>query len=393
MDLVEVEVLQGQAVGVQQLGHRVSGGHEQALVAVHVVHGGAARVDHAGERGQAVLGGPLRAAHQHGGGAIGERGRVAGGHARLGDLRRLHAEDGLEGAELLERRIGTQVLIAREATVAGDQVVEEAGVVRGGEVPVRGQGQLVLLLTAHAPLSRGQRLVLAHGQPGAGLAVAGRDRGEVRRTDRAERLEALHRGLRGEGAVQDAAQPRGDLDRGVRGGVDAAGDAGVDLAQLDPVGHMDHGLEAGGAGLGHVDRGGARVQGRAQGALAGEVEVPGELEHGAAGDLAELLALQAVAGHQALERRGEQVLVGDARVGAARTGEGDPVAAEDQGVAREVGLGHGVHLFVVTVVAARVGVPGRGCGIVRAGRARPLAFRRHAPENLLRSTLHRTDGT
>src|SRR5699024_12771275 len=96
----------------------------------------------------------------------------------------------------------------------------------------------------------------------------------------------------------------------------------------------------------------------------------GELEHGAAGDLAELLPLQTETCHQPVERGGQHVLVGDPGVGAAGAGEGDPVAAEDEGVAREVGMGHGVHLFVVDVVAAAA----RGSSRVLVGRSRRRIF-------------------
>ena len=53
------------------------------------------------------------------------------------------------------------------------------------------------------------------------------------------------------------------------------------------------------------------------------------LEHGAGGDLAEALAGQPEPGDEALQRRGEHVLVGGVRVGAVGPGERDAVAAED----------------------------------------------------------------
>ena len=54
------------------------------------------------------------------------------------------------------------------------------------------------------------------------------------------------------------------------------------------------------------------------------------LEHRARDDLADALSGQAEAGHQAVERRGEQVLVARGGVGAVRPREGDAVAAKDR---------------------------------------------------------------
>ena len=90
------------------------------------------------------------------------------------------AEDRLELGELLHRGVGAQVLVALEAAERRDQVVEEARVVRRGEVLVRGDGELVLLLAADLPLQRGQGGVLAHRQPGARLAVLRDRRGRCR---------------------------------------------------------------------------------------------------------------------------------------------------------------------------------------------------------------------
>ena len=50
-------------------------------------------------------------------------------------------------------------------------------------------------------------------------------------------------------ADQHAAQVVADGERGVGRGVDAAGDAGLDLPEGDLVGDQDRGLEAGAAGL------------------------------------------------------------------------------------------------------------------------------------------------
>ena len=112
----------------------------------------------------------------------------------------------------------------------------------------------------------------------------------------------------------------------------------VDLAEGDLVGDQDRRLQAGAAGLLDVVGGGLRGEPGAEHALAGEVAVAGVLEDGAAGDLAERLALQAEAVDEAVERGSEHVLVGGVRVDAVGAREGDAVAAEDGDPA-----GFGVH--------------------------------------------------
>ena len=95
-----------------------------------------------------------------------------------------------------------------------------------------------------------------------------------------------------------------EADRRVGGGVGAAGDAGVDLAEGDLVGDEDRRLQAGAAGLLDVVGGRLGREPGAEHALAGEVAVARVLEHGAAGDLAEPLALERRSGRRA--RRGRR---------------------------------------------------------------------------------------
>ena len=80
VDLVEVEVLQAQAVAGQHHRHRVDRRHQQALAAVHVVDGRGLRVDQVREHGQAAGLRPLVGGQQDGGGAVGERRGVARRH-------------------------------------------------------------------------------------------------------------------------------------------------------------------------------------------------------------------------------------------------------------------------------------------------------------------------
>ena len=71
-----------------------------------------------------------------------------------------------------------------------------------------------------------------------------------------------------------------------------------------------------------------RIEAGRQHALAHQVEVLGVLEHGAAGDIAQALAREAVFGDQRLQYRGVHVLVADARIGAVAARERNAHAAD-----------------------------------------------------------------
>ena len=146
---------------------------------------------------------------------------------------------------------------------------------------------------------------------------------------RVSALQPAERRALAVGVEQDLAQILVEGDRRVGGGVGAAGDAGVDLAEGDLVGDEDRRLEAGAAGLLDVVGGRLGREPGAEHALAGQVAVARVLEHGAAGDLAEPLALEAEAVDQAVEGGGEHVLVGGVRVDGVGAREGDAVAADD----------------------------------------------------------------
>ncbi len=164
-------------------------------------------------------------------------------------------------------------------------------------------------LAADLPLGGHDRAVLAHREAGARLLVAGDRRHDVAGSHSGQLLDPAEGRLLAVDVEQDFAQVLVESDRRVGGGVGAAGDAGVDLAEGDLVGDEDRRLEAGAAGLLHVVGGRLGRQAGAEHALAGEVAVARVLEHGAAGDLAERLALERVAPDQAVERGGEHVLV------------------------------------------------------------------------------------
>ena len=169
VDLVEVEVLQAQAVAGQQHRHRRRPGPS------------------AGPRRRARSR-PPRSARRPGGRAPAARGPPAHSSeaSRTAEAPSVSGVElpavivapsplpntGLSVDELLQRRVRPQVVVAGEAQERRHQVVEEAAVVGGGHVLVRADGELVLLLAADLPLLGGDRGVVAHRQAGARLGVA-----------------------------------------------------------------------------------------------------------------------------------------------------------------------------------------------------------------------------
>ncbi len=289
VDLVEIEVLEGQAVSLEHPRHRVGGRHQEALLLADVVDRGDLGVDEARLRRDAVRRRPLLGAEKDGGGAVGERGRVAGGHRAA-----LAAEDGLELAQALGGRVGPQVAVALEAQIRGHEVIHEAAVVSGRQVLVARRGKLVLLLALEAPLLRHERGVLAHRKAGARLGVAREVGDDLARADLRERLDAVGRRTGGVRLEQDLAQVVVERDRRVRGGVGAAGDRRVGLAQRDLVGDQDRRLQAGAARLPDVEGRGLGRELGSQDGLARQVDVARVLQDGARGYLAQALALEPV---------------------------------------------------------------------------------------------------
>jgi hypothetical protein len=153
--------------------------------------------------------------------------------------------------------------------------------------------------------------------------------GQVRRPDLGDRREASPVVLGGVGLEEDLAQLVADGQRRIRRGVGATGDAELDLAERDLVGHLDGRLDAGVAGL--LDVGGRRLgrEARAEHGLAGQVEVAAVLEHGAGDELTSTFAFESIPLHEAVEGRGQHVLVGHLRVDGVRASERDAVAADD----------------------------------------------------------------
>jgi hypothetical protein len=123
--------------------------------------------------------------------------------------------------------------LARPLKATDQSVVKPSFQARGVDVARRrraGPG-----LRARSASLGHQLAALAHRQAGARLDHAGQDRLEVLRAQAEERLDALPK-LRPRYAAAAAAGTRARIDhRRIADGVDAAGDAGVDLAERDLV--------------------------------------------------------------------------------------------------------------------------------------------------------------
>src|SRR5262249_4386952 len=111
-------------------------------------------------------------------------------------------------------------------------------------------------------------------------------------------------------------------------------------------------FEPGVAGLLNVVRRGTRIEPGAEHAFAGQVEVPAVLEHRARDYLAQHFAREAEAGDQPIQRRGEHVLIGRARVAAVRASKRDTVAAHN---GHPPGRGHSSSQLVCMGTSDQVG--------------------------------------
>ena len=305
----------------QQPGYRVHRRGQQPLAAVHEVDRGGLAAGEVRQHGQPVRLRPLLGRQQHQGGTVGQRRGVAGGH-RV-------AEDRRQRRELVQRGVLAQVLVAGQPEVGGHQVVEEPAPVPVGQPPVRGQCQLVLLGPADAPLLRGQRRVLAHGQAGTRFRVARDLRPErLARPQPGSRPEPVPRGTRPVQREQRGPVVLVDRQRRVARGVHPAGDADVELTERDLVRDQDHRFQPGAAGLRDVIGRRRRVEARSQHAFTSEVIVAAVLEHRARDDFADALPGKTEPGDQTVERGGQQVLVRRQGVGAGGPGERGTVAPQ-----------------------------------------------------------------
>ena len=121
VDLVEVEVLQRQAIALQHARHGVGRCHQQAFGAADVVDGGDFVVDEVRLHLPAALLCFVLGRQQHGRRAIGQRRRVAGRHRGL--VAEALAEDRLELGQRLDGGVGAQVSVLLDAAERGHQVV------------------------------------------------------------------------------------------------------------------------------------------------------------------------------------------------------------------------------------------------------------------------------
>ena len=176
--------------------------------------------------------------------------------------------------------------------------------------------------------------MVAHGQAGARLAVARHFEADVARAQLGEGLQLVTHGLAAIDFEQQAADAVAEADGRVGGGVDAAGNAGLDLADSDLVGDQDGGFETGAAGLLDVIGRGLRVEGGAEHAFAGQVEVTAVLENGTGDHFANALAAEVAAFDQTVEGSGEHVFVGGGGVDAVGAGERNAVGTDDGNAAK-----------------------------------------------------------
>ena len=207
-------------------------------------------------------------------------------------------------------------------------------------------GELVLLSTGNAPLGGGDCLVLTHGQASARLAGRRGVRSQVGRTSLQEDLCHVQSGLLAAGLQQDLAQTVVDSNRSVGGGVHAAGDRGVNLAQLNHVGDRVEGLHAGGTCHLDVESRSVWRQCGAEDTLTGEVKVTGVLQYSAGGDCAEALAADTEAGDETVDCGGQHVLVRLVSVFLIRTSERNAVTTDDDCAAQRVIVGLSCHVIV-----------------------------------------------
>ena len=279
-----------------------------------------------GQRRVAMGARPFLRRQQRRGGAIGERGGIGRGQgAAAGAL----VEGRLERGQLLQRGVRTQDVVALHATERCHQVGEEAALVGGGKLAVRGHRPLVLRITRHVPLPGHVLAVLAHALAGARLGHAGEFGLEFGQPEALERGDPLLHRPGAVGRQQPPAQRPAIHDRHVGGGVRTAADAGLDLAQGDLVGHGDQRIQAGAAGALQGQPRGQRRQSGRQGRLAGQVPVGRVLDHRPHRHFAQLLAMQAEAFHQRAQGPHRHAQVAHVRIGGVLAAERDADAAKD----------------------------------------------------------------
>ena len=339
VDLVDVEVLQGQAVALEHLRHRDGRCHQQAF-AMHEVHCRHVCVTQVGLRLMAMRARPLFAGQQYRSGTVGQRGGVGGGErATPGNL----VERRLQRRQLFQRGIRAQDVVALDATERCDQVVEEATLVGGSQLLVRRHRPLILRVARDVPLLRHVLAVVAHALAGARLGHArelGLELGELETGG--ERTDLVAGALGAVGRQQACTQFLAVDDRHVGGGVRTTADARFDLAQCDLVGHGDDAVQRGAAGTLQGDTRGQRRQAGGQRGFAAQVPVAGMLDHRAHRHFTQLLTMQAEPFDQRAQRTDRHAEVADIRIRGVLAAERNADATED-GDGTSVGHGDTWH--------------------------------------------------
>ena len=202
VDLVEVEVLQGQAVALEHLRHGHGRRHQQAF-AVDEVDRRDVRVAQVAQHFVAVRARPLVRGQQAGGGAVGQRRRVGGGQRAA-------------AGGLVERRLQRRQLLQRCCRRAGCCRARRRGNSRPGRRrnrarrPRRASGasdsaQLVLRIARDVPLLGHVLAVVAHRLAGARLGHAGELGLEFAEVEALERGQLVARRL---GAIAASSRRR-----------------------------------------------------------------------------------------------------------------------------------------------------------------------------------------
>ena len=320
VDFVEVEILQRESGVFQHRGHGVGRRHQQSFLAAREVHRPALAVAEPGLHRQIARTGPVFRGEKHGRGTI-RQWRAVAGRQRTAACA---VERGLQLRELLERAVAAHVVVAGEALVLDDQVLEETFLIRGRGLQMAVECELVLIRAADLPGLGHQLAALSHRQSRAWFDDARQHGLEVLAAQAEERLDPFERRAAPVRAQQQLLVRARIHDRRIADGVHAGCDAGIDLAECDLVADRDRRLQARAAGTLHVEAGRLRIEARRQNALAHQVEILRMLQHGACDHVAETLAVQLVAIDDAAQRSGQHVLVAHIRIGAVGPGEWNP---------------------------------------------------------------------
>src|SRR6185312_13717270 len=154
-----------------------------------------------------------------------------------------------------------------------DEVFVEALAPRGGRFHVALAGEPVLLLAADVPALHHELGALAHRKTRTRLHDGRQDRLEVARPQARPWRQTLAETLAARARQQQLLVGTRVHHRRVADGVDAAGEAAIDLTERDLVGRHDRGFETGAAGALQIEPGRLRIEPARQDTLACEIVV------------------------------------------------------------------------------------------------------------------------